>query len=181
MNETQKAVSAAANPQAALLQIAVSLDRLHDKLDGTSASVDPWGEWDKTEAARAEYFATHDETGAKTTLNVTIDERGEPAIEEPTPLVPSGVGYQERYDFAHDVLQLADSNECEDYALWGPTWFYGHHRDIVIQYGRSVHVRMIQDAETYDPQSAAEMGRDLLKSTATGMSGGVMVAQGTVR
>lgn len=163
MNETQNAVSKAANPRAALLQIAVSLDRLHNKFDELYEleSDDPWGEWEP-----------------KTTLNVTTDESGEIAIEEPLPPIPKD-DWNERRIFAKDVLGL-DEAAADDYSALGPVWFYGHHRDIVIQHGRNVHVQMIQDAETYDPQAAAEMGRDLLKSTATGMAGGVLMAEGRV-
>lgn len=168
MNETQNAVSNAPNLQAALLQIAVSLDRLHAKLDETfepALRADEWGVWEPT-----------------TTLNVTTDESGEPAIEEPRAPMPdqSTDAYNARWSFARNVLKLDEHEDREDYALYGPTWFYGHHRDIVIQHGRNVHVQMIQDAETYDPQAAAEMGRDLLKSTATGMAGGVLMAEGRV-
>jgi hypothetical protein len=180
MNETQKAVSAAQTPQQALLQIAVSLDRLHDKLtslvelDATPLG-DPWGPWADGYGPPQDGVHPEPET---TTLKVTKDEAGETAIVLPLPS-PESDTFADRYEFARDVLQL-DAMPAGDYADYGPVWYHAHHRNDVVQHGRHVHVQMIQDAETYDPQGAAEMARDILKVKAEGMDGGVMVAEGRV-
>lgn len=151
MNETQNAVSAAPNPQAALLQIAISLDRLHDRLAAAPVAADPWGEWDSPAA----------------------DDELAPLPDQSTD------AYNKRFTFAHKTLGVA-LPEATEYAKHGPVWFHGMHGGLIAQYSRAIHVQMIEDAETYDPQGAAEMGRVLLKSTEPGMAGGVMLGEGNV-
>lgn len=166
MNETQNAVSAAPNPQAALLQIAISLDRLHDRLAATPVAADPWGEW------------STEHTGEPGSNEVLLNADEVLIYAAPLP-DQSTDAYNKRFTFAHKTLGVA-LPEATEYAERGPVWYHGMFGDLVKQYGRAVHVAMIQDAETYDPQGAAEMGRVLLKSTESGMAGGVMLGEGNV-
>lgn len=156
MNETQNAVMAATTPQQAMLELAVSLDRLHAKIDEPSASVDPWGAWDKS-----------------------LDTDGEVVDDKIPDQYPGSERHEQRLKFATNSLQLAGP-EAVQYAMAGPLHVYLNDRELVMQYPMAIRRLMVQDVELDSPKDAQEMSRDILKSTEAGMVGGVMMAEGNV-
>lgn len=94
--------------------------------------------------------------------------------------VVSNERYEARVKLATQALMLQDDYMPETYGRKGPAWLYAYDRDMVMQLPVGIKRVLIEDLEQDDPQAAQEMSRDILKSTGSGMAGGVMLGEGNV-
>ena len=161
---TYEAAKAAKNPQEALLVIANALDQLlhrqqilEDLLtERQPAKVDDgWGEWE--EPARPGPAYTETQNGEDSTL---IDIK--PVSDEKR---------ERREAFAREVLdfgaytkelELDEDTAVQAYGLGGPVWLYIGNRDLFLQYPWEVRRMMVRDVLEEDPETARDMGRDVL-------------------
>lgn len=158
MSDYVAEVFAAPNSKTAMVAIAAGIDEILARLSGPAPEA-AWDEWSEPAPAPGRaveiqtplFQAHHTETTAEIEIAPTSPKK-----------------MAQRALFERQVLKLANSygNEqdwTEVYAKGGPLWLYMTDREFVAGLPYPIRQMMVSDVMEDDPDTAQEMGRDILK------------------
>lgn len=167
-------VRAAKNPQEALLAVARGIDEVLARLEQTRPA-DGWGEWEEPAESREDwnrrraFEVEHSEDLEKSLVTL-------PSVSEEKKAKRRALAEAMALDTEFPGIEAV-----ETYAKGGPVWLYTGNRDFVMGLPDHMRAEMVRDVLEDDPETAHDMGKDILKQADNKAIAHTMAEQTDVR